>query len=70
MENKNMVNFKLLVFVYPFFPTEITVQTGVRRLPTKFHHFVPVLLHETHPYYNNRPPTEHSTTVLQQASPA
>jgi hypothetical protein len=27
MENKNMVNFKLLVFVYPFFPTEITVQT-------------------------------------------
>jgi hypothetical protein len=29
-----------------------------------------VLLHETHPYYNNRPPTEHSTTVFQQASPA
>jgi len=37
----------------------------------KFHHFVPVLLHETHPYYNRPPPAEHSTTaVSQQASPA
>ena len=52
-----------------FFRTRCNWEIGYRP-PTKFHHFVPVLLHETHPYYN-RPPAEHLTTaVSQQASPA